>query len=165
MSLKRLCQQLPDLSSLVVGPLVEGTCQLCLFFEQRSKIYSKRISTVVKTRVHELHIFPSFLFCLLDFFLAVDLSLAGKSPSLFKYLNFCCGIATGLYEGQSKSPSQQIILQTLLRHSLRMASAVPYEDDSSNLVPSPCHHTTAVRVHSYTGGGRLSGEFSSPRTT
>lgn len=68
----------------------------------------------VKAGVHELHIFPSFLFCLLDFFLAVDLSLAGKSPSLLKYLHFCFGIATGLYEGQSNSPSQQIILQTLL---------------------------------------------------
>lgn len=114
MSLKRLFEHLPNLSSLMVGPLVEWTWQHCLFFEQSSKIYSKRISTAVKARVHELHIFPSFLFCLLDFFLAVDLSLAGKSPSLFKYLNFCCGIAAGLYEGQSKPPSQQIILQTLL---------------------------------------------------
>jgi len=98
----------------MVGPRVEGNCKHCLFFEQRSKIHSNRISTAVKARVHELHIFPSSLFCLLDFFLAVDLSLAGKSPSLFKYLNFCCGIVAGLYEGQSKFPSQQIILQTLL---------------------------------------------------
>lgn len=90
---------------------------LSLFFQQRSKICSKRISMAVKARVHELHTFPSFLFCLLYFFLAVDLSLAGKSPSLLKYLNLCFGIATGLYEGQSNSPSQLIILQTLLLQS------------------------------------------------
>lgn len=32
MSLKRLCPHLPKLSWLVVGPLVERTCQHCLFF-------------------------------------------------------------------------------------------------------------------------------------
>lgn len=33
MSLKKLYQQLPNLSSPVVGPLVVGTCQHCLLFE------------------------------------------------------------------------------------------------------------------------------------
>lgn len=113
MSLKRLCQQLSKLSSCVVSLLVEVTCWHCLFFKQSSKIRSKRILMAVKSRVHELHIFPSFLFCLLNFFLAVDLSLAGKSPSLFLKKKIYCDITADLCEGQSKSPSQPIILQMI----------------------------------------------------